>query len=203
MLSFTRKRVFGTALVATLAIVVAGAILAFVSPSPHEVHTSGAEALTTQLVPSYPPVTFLRAYQPSESLNDVRCAMWRAGQSESSPCPDQATLAGMYFPNLTQRSNTLYIAWLGCSYGSGATGFNVEYQPSRRAIVIHCYVARPWFWWRPQSTMGAVPLPQEALLLVPTSSIPVGLVTIIVDDRVEHFGSDQSTDGRLGTATIS
>jgi hypothetical protein len=185
-----------------LVIVVAGAIWAFVSPSPHEVHSPGAETLTTQLVYSDPPVNFLQAVQPSQSLNDVRCAMWRVGRSQSSVCPDAATLAAQYFPKLTQSPRTLYVPWLECPYDMHAAGFNVEYQPSRHAVVIHCYVATPWVWSQPQ-TMGAEPRPRGILLLVPTSSIPAGPVSVIEDCRVEHFGSDQSTESQLGIATIS
>ncbi len=202
MLSLTRTRVFGTALVAVFVIAAAGAIWAFVSPSPHEVHTFGAETLTTQLVYSDPPVNVAQSFQPSESLNDVRCAMWRAGRSQSSVCPDAATLAAQYFPKLIQSPSTLYVPWLGCPYDMHPDGFNVEYQPGRHAVVIHCYVATPWVWSRPQ-TMGAEPRPRVNLLLVPTSSIPVGPVSVIEDDRVEHFGSDQSTEFQLGIVTIS
>jgi len=159
-------------------------------------------ALTTQLVYSDPQLNFLQAVRPSQSLNDVRCAIWRVGKSPSSVCPDPAALAAMFFPNLTQRPGTLYIVWFGCAYDMQADGFNVEYQPNRRAVVIHCYVARPWVWSRPQ-TEGAEPRLLAALLLVPTASIPAGPVTVIEDYRVEHFGGDQSTESELVTATIS
>jgi hypothetical protein len=183
-------------------IVVAGAIWAFVSPSPHQVRTPGATTLTTQLIYSDPQVNFLQAVQPSESLNDVRCAIWRVDKSPSSACPDMPTLAAAYFPNFTQRPGTLYIAWFGCAYDMHADGFNVEYEPSRRAVVIHCYVARPWVWSQPQ-TIGAEPRPLMALLLVPTASIAAGPITVIEDERVERFGSDQSTESQMGIATIS
>jgi len=105
---------------------------------------------------------------------------------------------------VTQSPKTLYVAWLYCSsdvYGFG-NGLNMEFQPGRRAVVIHCYVARPWVWREPQ-TMDAVPRPRESLLVVPTASIPAGPLSVIVDYRVEHFFSDQSTESQLGTATIS
>ena len=202
MLSLTRKRVLGITILAVLVIAVAGAIAAFVSPAPHEVHTPGAQTLEAHQVGSNPALYFSLTVQPSQSLNDVRCAIWRAGQSQSSACPEAATLATMYFPNLTESLGTLYIVWLGCSYSMGAVGFNVEYQPSRRAVVIHCYVARPWVW-RHLQTLGAVPRPFWTLLLVPTESIKPGPVSVIEDERVEHFFSDQSNEGQLGTATIS
>jgi hypothetical protein len=83
-----------------------------------------------------------------------------------------------------------------------ADGFNAEYEPGRRAVVIHCYVARPRVWSEPQ-TMGAEPRLLLALLLVPTASIPAGPITVIEDERVERFGSDQSTESQMGIATIS
>jgi hypothetical protein len=202
VLSLIRKRVFGIAIAAVLVIVLMGAVGAFVSPSPHEIHTPGAQTLKTQLVGSDSAEYFSQAVQPSQSLNDVRCAIWRAGKSQSSVCPEAATLASMYFPNLTQSPGILYIAWLGCAYDFRADGFNVEYQSSRRAVVIHCYVARPWVW-REFQTEGAVPRPLWTLLLVPTLSIQAGPVSVIEDYRVEHFFRDQSTESQMGTATIS
>jgi len=204
VLSQTRKRVLGNAIVAVLVILVAGTVGALVSPSPHEVHTPGAQTLNAQVVYADPREYFYQAIQPSQSLNDVRCAMWRIGRPQTSACPEAATLASLYFPNVTQSPKTLYVAWLYCSsdvYGFG-DGLNMEFQPSRRAVVIHCYVARPWVW-REQQTMDAVPRPRESLLVVPTASIPAGPLSVIVDYRVEHFFSDQSTESQLGTATIS
>jgi hypothetical protein len=207
MLSPTPKRIFGRALVAVLVLVVVGTAAAFVSPSPHEIHTLGAMTLNTQLVYSDHPVSFFQAVQPSQSLNDVRCAMWHEGRPQTSACPDAETLAGLYFPKLTQSPKSLYVAWLYCQFNSLGVyglsdGFNVEFQPSRRAVVIHCFVARQWVWREPQ-TMGAMPQPRVSLLVVPTASIPAGPVSVIEDDRVEHFLNDQSTESHLGTATIS
>jgi hypothetical protein len=194
-----RKGVAGLATAVAVVLILVGA---FVRPSPHEVRTPGAQELNPQLVYSDPRANSSQAVQPSESLNDVRCAMWRLGHAQPSECPDAATLAGLYFPKLTQSTKTLYVPWLGCAYAMGADGSNVEYQPSRRAIVIHCYVARPLVWNEPQ-TMGAEPQPRLTLLLVPTGSIQAGPVTVIQDNRVEHFFRDQSYELRLGTATIS
>lgn len=202
MLSLTRKRVLGIAVLAVLAIVLVGAAGAFVTPSPYEVHTPGAQTLNTQLAGSAPQVYYSQAVQPSQSLNDVRCATWRLRHSQSSVCPDAATLAAEYFPKLTQSPSTLYVPWLGCPYDMRADGFNVEYQPSRNAVVIHCYVARPWVWKQFQ-TEGAVPQPLGTLLLVPTESFPAVPVSVIEDDRVEHFFGELSTENRLGIATIS
>ena len=42
-----------------------------------------------------------------------------------------------------------------------------------------------------------------SLLLVPTASLPAGPVSVIEDDRIEHWVGDQSTEHQIGTATIS
>lgn len=201
-MSLTRNRVLGIALLAVLVIVVVGAVGAFVTPSPHEVRTPGAQALNTQVVGSIPQVFYSQAVQPSQSLNDVRCATWRLRHSPSSVCPDAATLAAEYFPRLTQSPSTLYVPWLGCPYDMRADGFNVEYQPSRHAVVIHCYLARPWVWLQFQ-TEGAVPQPLGTLLVIPTESFPAVPVSVIEDYRVEHLFGDLSTENQLGIATIS
>jgi hypothetical protein len=201
VLSLTRKQVIGIALAAVLVLIL---VAALVKPSPHEVHMPGAEALHVQLVDSFPPpLYFSQAIQPSQSLNDVRCAIWRARHSQNSVCPDAATLAGMYFPKLTQSPRTLYILWLWCSHTMGADGFNVEYQSSRRAVVTHCYLARRWVWWQPKMTSTPSAEPSLSLLVVSTAPVPAGPVSIIEDARFEHLIGDQSTEYQLGTATIS
>ena len=157
--------------------------------------------MNTTLVGSDPAAHLYQAVQPSQSLTDVRCAIWRVGHAET--CPDAATLAGLYFPQLTQSPSSLYVPWLWCAYSSfGADGFNVEYLPTRRAIVIHCYLARPFVWTQPR-TMIARAQTALSLLLVPTTLLPGGPVSIIEDDRIEHLVGDQSSEARLGTATIS
>jgi hypothetical protein len=200
--NLTRTHVVGIALAAAL---VLAAVAAFVKPSPHEVHTPGAEALRVLMVDSFPPpLYFSQAIQPNQSLNDVRCAIWRARHSHDSACPDAATLAGMYFSKLTQSPGTLYVPWFWCAYTMGADGFNMEYQPSRRAVVIHCYVARPWVWiWRQGFTSTPAVAISLSLLLIPTASLPPGPVSVIEDARFEHLIGDQSTEYQRRTATIS
>jgi hypothetical protein len=193
-----RKRVAGLAIAVAVVFIL---VAAFVPPSPYEVHTPGAEALNTLRVDSDPAAHLSQAVQPSQSLNDVRCAIWRVRHTQT--CPDAATLAGLYFPRLTQSPSTLYVPWLWCAYTSfGANGFNVEYQPSRRALVIHCYLARPWLWRQPLTSFANAQ-PVLSLLLVPTASIPAGPVSVTEEDRIEHLIGDQSTEHQMGTATIS
>jgi hypothetical protein len=200
VLNLTRRRVIGIAIAVAVVFIL---VSPFVWPSPHEVHTPGAEALNTRTVGSDPPAYSAQAIQPSQSLNDVRCAIWRARRPQTADCLDAATLAGLYFPKLTQSPRTLYVPWLWCvSTSRGANGFNVEYQPSRRALVIHCYLATPWIW-RQQLTSYPNPQPWLSLLLVPTASLPAGPVSVIEDDRIEHLIGDQSAEHQMATATIS
>ena len=194
-----RERVPVLAIVVVTVLILGAAI---VPPPPHEVHTPGAGALNTRTVGSDPPVISAQAIQPSQSLNDVRCAIWRARHPQTAVCPDAATLASLYFPKLTQSPSTLYVPWLWCVYTQlYANGFNVEYQPGRRAVVIHCYLAKPLL--RQGQTSYAYSQPWLSLLLVPTSSIPAGQINVIEDDRIEHLVGDQSTEHELGTATIA
>jgi hypothetical protein len=159
--------------------------------------------LNAQTVGSDPPAYSSKAIQPGQSLNDVRCAIWHGRHPQTAVCPDAAILADLYFPKLTQRPSTLYVPWLWCVYTSrGANGFNVEYQPSRRALVIHCYLVRPLVWRQLQTSYPS-PQPWLSLLLVPTASLPAGPVSVVEDDRVERLIGDQSTEHLMGTATIS
>src|SRR5258708_18577663 len=190
--------------VRVLAIVVAIVLIlvgARVSQPPHEVHTPGAGALNPRSVGSDPPVISAQAIQPSQSLNDVRCAVWRARHPQTAVCPDAATLASMYFLKLTQSPSTLYVPSLWCVYTQlYANGCNMEYQPGRRAVVIHCYLTNPLL--RQGQTSYAYPQPWLSLLLVPTSSIPAGQISVIEADPIEHLLGDQTTDHQLATPPL-
>jgi hypothetical protein len=192
-----RNRIAGLTIAVALVLIVVGPL---VTPPPHEVRTPGAVALNTEMVLSDPAAHLSQPVEASQSLNDVRCAIWRLQHAGS--CPDASTMAGLYFPQLTQSTKTLYIPWLSCRYTSfGANGFNLEYEPTRRAVVIHCYLATPLVWRRPLTSFAS-PQIELSLLLVRTSSLPAGPVTVIEDDRIEHLIGDQSTEHPMGTATI-
>jgi hypothetical protein len=185
--------------VGTLVLIV---MILFVTPQPHAIHTKGATALDTQLVVSDPPVYAYRVTQASQSLDNVRCEIWHIHDSRDA-CPNSARLASMYFPSLTQIPMTLYIPLTPCtSRGGGSDGFNVEYLPGTRTLVIHCYAAKPVISTGPHF-MGVDAEPPTALLLVPTQSISAGVVDIVEDVRVEHLVGDDSSQYPLGTATIS
>jgi hypothetical protein len=171
----------------------------FVSPQPHEVHTPNAMPIRVQTATSRIDAFITTA---SESLTNVRCQIWHAGRftgqqvtPNTGPCPDDATLALAYWPQFSQRPKTLYLAWSRCWV------FNVEYVASNRTLVIHCFTAGTLI---PTVTLpGVVAQRFLDLLLVPTDAMSPGSLSIIEDDRVEHFIGDYSNEVVLATATIS
>jgi hypothetical protein len=175
-------------------------VVLFVSPMPHEVHTPNAIPIRVQTSTTRTDALITTA---SESIADLRCQVWHAGgwtlsgyRPNTGPCPDDATLASTYWPQFSQSPKTLYLAWTRCSV------FNVEYIAFNRTLVIHCFTAGdsvpPFF-----SPGGVVALRFLDLLLVPTDAMSPGSLSIIEDDRVEHFLGDSSTEVQLATATIS
>jgi hypothetical protein len=200
VVGLTRSRVIAFSIAAAATLVVVGAL---VQPQPHEVHTPGGEPLIVRSVNSTNALYYNQTIKPSQSLDDIRCGLWHLRNPITSPCPDSAELAGLYFTNLSQSQNTLYVPWQEC-WGTpdGPGGFDVEYQPSRQALVIHCYVAKPWYWTEPR-IMGVEAAPPAGLLLIPTGGIQNGSLSVIEDDRIEHLLGDDSTEFQLGIATIS
>jgi hypothetical protein len=78
----------------------------------------------------------------------------------------------------------------------------LEYQSSRRSLVIHCYTAQPWVNYE-LHLPGVVAERALAVLVVSTESLPAGDITIVEEDRIEHPLRDRSTEFQLATATIS
>jgi hypothetical protein len=175
----------------------------FVAAPAHEVHSPGATPLAARLVKSESPI--LQTFQPTESISDIRCRLWQSVHG-ALPCPDDVALT--YFSSVIQTPRTLYLLWTGCISwsGSGAItnwqGFNLEYVPSGRRLVIHCYVSEPWFTHH-ETLYGVAALPRASLLVVPTVAMGPGAIQIIEDDHVEHLVGDQSTEFQVATATIS
>jgi hypothetical protein len=146
----------------------------------------------------------------SQSLEIVRCQIWHAdtqNPGRDDPCPDGPTLAKIYWPQVTQSPATLYVGWPPCgSYSapgshSVSVGINAEYFGADRAVILHCYFARPWLWDRGPSGVDAIA--PMLLLLVSTNGIPPGTLSIVQDDRVEHLIGDDNYESPLGSATIS
>jgi hypothetical protein len=202
---FTRKR----AIWLSLGVGLAGLLLvAFVAPPVHDIHSPNGVAMNVRVVDSSPQVMYV-PITPTQSLDDVRCQLWHADSHnlhKADLCPSGASLATSYLSQLTRSPATLYVGWLPCgsvsAYGeSGVShGFNVEYIASNRTVIIHCYLARAWLSAPgPRGVYAVAPL---QLLLVPTSGILPGNLSIVEDDRVEHLLGDQSSESPLGRALI-
>ena len=197
----TRKRIVWLSITAIVAFLL---VDGFVAKPAHEVHTAGGRPLKATVL-----ITdirfFFRTVPASQSISELRCQLW-AETRPNTPCP--ADVASTYLNLVGQAPNTLYVLWVGCVdwHGSGAIikwqGYNLEYMPSERKLVIHCYVAEPWITHHP-TLFGSAAIPAQTLLMVPTESMGRGTIQIIEDDRLEHLIGDQSTEFALGTVTIS
>lgn len=207
---FTRKR---TIWLSGASVVVALLVWAFATIPAHDVHSPGATALTVKvylsdqdlMMSDTPPAV------ASESLDEIRCSVFahtRVGPASNSgrPC-DPAAVRSTIFASAVQAANTLYLAWTGCVewHGAGAyirwQGFNFEYMPSSRTVIVHCYISKPHFWI-PEQLFGLAAFRPPSLIAIPTSSIASGSLTIDEDDRIEHLLGDQSDEYRLTSAVV-
>jgi hypothetical protein len=185
------------------ALIVALVLVAFVPPPAHEVHSFGATPLKASLVAS--DLFGYLEIQPTQSISDLRCSVW-AYKHAGTAC--SADTGQTYFPSVTQAPNTLYLIWTGCISWSGHgailnwQGYNVEYFPSNRRLVIHCYLAEGWLAPH-QMLWGSAGEPPDNLLVISTGSIGRGDVQIFEDDRLEHLVGDGSTEFKLADAAIS
>jgi hypothetical protein len=200
---FTRKRIVWLTVVVVIFLLM---VEAFVRPPAHEVHMPGDIAVKATLVVSSPPAYNYPLLLPTQSLEAIRCHLWRSRVrpvTTTATCPDSAALAGMFFPSLTQSPKTLYFPWPRCpGTWTGWDGFNLEYRSSSRTLVLHCYLAAPWIWRQPMRSDAIAEQP-AAILVIPTESFLIGTVNIVEDDRIEHLVGDWSTEYPLATATIS
>jgi hypothetical protein len=199
---FKRKRVIWLSLATIVALLL---IEGFVARPAHEVTTPGATSLRTTALQTS--VTYYSYPLPaSQSIEEVRCTLFRLRSGYTPRCTPDA--ASAYLPTVAQSPNTLYLLWVGCVDWHGAgdvikwQGYNVEFLPSGRKLIIHCYVAEPWITFH-QRVFGSVALIPATLLLVPTDSMGPGPIQIVEDDRQEHLVGDRSYESPLGSATIS
>ncbi len=173
---------------------------AFVEPPAHEVHSPGGTPAKVTFFESNSTVAWVQS-QPSQSLADMQCRLITG----ATKC-DARTLAA-FFPNLVQTPQTLYLTWPHCVGGWGGgevitwQGYSIDYVPSTRRLVIHCYFAAPWV--RGHLPEGVRTTGALSLLLIPTDAIPSGILSIVQEDRIEHLFGDQVTDFTIATATIS
>ena len=133
----------------------------------------------------------------STSLDDFRCAAWRASGREQS-CPTATELAKTLWPGVRQTPGTIYVGIYSSSCYPSAGHLNVEYYAGR--LVLHCHVAAPWVKF--ERHLGGGPPPSIELVMIPTAGIPHGTLTVVLDDRVERWLNDQVTTSLLGTVAI-
>jgi hypothetical protein len=186
--------------------VVAAALSAVVTwtPPAHEVHAPEATAVEAHFFALgwVPMDGALPA--PTMSVDQMRCEVRRS--TSSSPCPDAATFARELWPGLAQTPMTLYVALAGPSVtSSDPSGFNVEYDRTSRTLFVHRYASQALFVPHlADETPGAGLQPNIELLVVSTSTIPSGTITVVEDDWIERLTGDQSSRrGILGKAAIS
>jgi len=174
---------------------------AFVAPPVHEVHSAGGVPVKFTFFESSEGFVWVPS-PPSQTLGQMKCFL----PGKATLC-DAATPAAFY-PNLTQSAQTLYLIWPHCVSWSGGgevtpwDGYNFEYVPSTRELVIHCYRAKPWLYAH-QYLFGVAGTGRWALVAVSTVGMGSGAITIIEDDHLEHLVGDQTDDYQLATATIS
>jgi hypothetical protein len=191
----------------TIRVGVIGAILvilaiALVAPSPHDVHSPGATPLSVAVFDSDQTIGWGKG-GPSQSLGDINCQLF-VGQPNR--CDSNAL--SNHFPQLTQHPHVLYVVWPHCRWSENGNyvksqGFNLDFLPATRTLVIHCYAATPWLLIPTNSGGGTRPSPLRTLLAIQTTSIRAGDITIWEDDRLEHLLGDQSAEFQFATATIS
>jgi hypothetical protein len=171
--------------------------IAIGEPVEHDVLPEGHTALTWQVAEPSDRYTY-GPLVPTTSLANVRCQSWI--QDHAGTCPNEQTLAGMYWTKLEQAPQTLYIGAFLCD--TTRPHFNVDYFDRR--LTLHCHrTARLINPWRgPHSDAG----PGAAfiqLLIVPTSSMTPGRVSICLEDRIERRFSDIVSTKLIGVATIA
>ena len=175
---------------------------AFMPPPAHDVHSPGGVSVKVTLFESNETVAW-KPTAPSQSLASLSCY----SPGRGTPC-DVTTWASSH-PSLSQSPHPLFLVWTGCIDWSGGgeikswQGFNIEYIPSTRKLVIHCYRAQGWLYVH-QYEYGVAAVPRYTLAVVSTADIGgPGMITIIEEDDLEHLVGDQSDQSQLATVTIS
>ncbi len=174
---------------------------AFVPPPAHDVRSPGGVAVKVTLFESNETVAW-KPTAPSQSLASLSCY----SPGKGTTC-DVATWASSH-PNFSQTPQPLFLVWTGCIDWSGGgeiksgQGFNIEYIPSTRKLVIHCYRARGWLYVH-QYEYGVAAVPRYKLAVVSTADVGPGTIKIVEEEDLEHLVGDQSDESQLATATIT
>jgi hypothetical protein len=166
------------------------------APVENDVLPEGHTPITVQVAapsgrPTFAPIL------PTTSLANVRCQSWL--QDHAGTCPDEQTLAGMYWTKVEQAPQTLYVGAFLCD--TARPHFNAEYFESR--LTLHCHTTARLIepWEGPHSDAG----PGRAfitLVIVPTAGMTPGQLSIFREDRVERRFSDTVSTQLIGVATI-
>ena len=163
----------------------------FCAPPPsHAVHTpAGVDVSATDYAPVPPDGPRIGATQLSTSLAELGVAT--------------------FFPQVRDATANLYLLWYDCGIGSDpgwgpvADGYNVEFIPGSRQLLIHCYDGRPYVMSR-RSYYGIAPTPPVHLLVISTPSLGAGSITVAEESDLERwFGDERFGPNVIGTATIS
>jgi hypothetical protein len=165
------------------------------APVEHDVLPEGHTPITWEVAePSgytYGPLA------PTTSLTNARCQSWL--QDHPGTCPDEQTLAGMYWTKLDQAPQTVYVGILStCETAPGH--FNVEYFQG--ILTMHCHSAGRLVnvWQGPHSDARAQVV--SLLVAVATAGMKRGPLWIYREDRVERWISDIVRLELIGVVTI-
>jgi hypothetical protein len=116
---------------------------------------------------------------------------------------------GSAFPGATEQPSTLYVLWNGCTKGlPGAgeqffwQGYNFEFIPASRQLVLHCYQGTP-FIYLSAKVEGIAAIPPPELFMIPDKAFGTGAISVVSDYRLEHWLGDSSDEAVVDTATIS
>lgn len=187
-----------TPLVLVLLVVVANVAGA---PPEHAVISKGGQTVAFQVAFQDPKFGHVASspIAPTTSLADARCQAWR--QTRSAPCPDSSSsLAREFWPTLQETPGMLYV---GTICDTSTAHFNVEYVPiSGGRLYLHCHSTAPWIsFQRPE--MGVTAQIVTTLVVVPTSELGFGQLSVWEEDRVERWLDDQINLTELGVVTLS
>jgi len=167
------------------------------APAEREVLRVGHMPVAAEVVsPSLPQV--YGPLVPSTSLSTIRCEAW--SQRHPGPCPDEATLAAAYWPQVEQAPQTVYAGILS-TCDTAPEHFNVEYFQG--ILTIHCHTAgRLAYVWQgpPHSDSRAEVV--SVLVTIPSAGMQPGPLWIYREDRVERWISDIVTQNLIGLVTI-
>lgn len=116
----------------------------------------------------------------------------------------------VFFPEVRDAPAHLYILWTACGIGRSASwgptfeGYNIEFIPAARQLLIHCYGGRT-YWVSKPTFEGIAPIgPPVQLLVIETRSFGAGSISVAEEDHLERWFGDESEGVTVvGTATIT